>query len=873
MRSLRNCLLALCLALVGTQGLFAADTPVKTLRPPSVPLVACDPYFSIWSPSDNLTDADTVHWTGKPHSLNALVRIDGQAFRLMGKQPANVDPLPQRSLEVLPTRTIYTLGNNQVKLTLTFMTPALPDDLHVLSRPLTYITWNVASADGKSHQVDLYLSAASEIVINTPEQVVSGGPVKFEATAGGAAKSEKIVAVQMGSVAQPILGKKGDNLRIDWGYAYLGIPEQAGAKLAYGPVEKSAQQFAAGQALPENSTAPAAPKDRLDGMALTVDCGKVGDKAVSRFAMLAYDDIYSIKYFSDKLRGFWRQNGLDGPGLLKLAAAQYADLTKRCQAFDAELMADLERAGGIKYALIGALAYREAHAGCKLAADRAGQPLLFPKENFSNGCIATVDVIYPMAPQFLLLSPALAKASVANILEYSMSPRWKFPFAPHDLGTYPYATGQVYGGGERTEDNQMPVEESGNMLILMAAIAKVEGNAEFSRKYWPALTKWAEFLKSKGLDPDNQLCTDDFAGHLAHNVNLSAKAICGLAAYSQLCEMLGKKTEAAEYQKLAADFSQRWIKMAYDGDHFRLAFDKPGTWSQKYNLVWDRVLQLKLFPADVAQKELAFYRRQQNEYGLPLDSRKEYTKLDWITWTACLTGDRADFEALISPVYDFINSTPSRVPLTDWYQTKTAKMVGFQARPVLGGVFIRLLDDPAVWKKWAARGVQTTKDWAPLPPTPVMKIVVPTARDEAAEWRFTTEKPGANWMKADFADNSWKAGPAGFGTPMTPGGKVRTRWNSDDIWLRRTFTLADAKADNLKLYVHHDEDAEIYLNGVLAATLGGFTTEYELVDIAAAAKATLKSGSNVISIHCHQTTGGQYIDAGLVIETTPAAGK
>ena len=141
---------------------------------------------------------------------------------------------------------------------------------------------------------------------------------------------------------------------------------------------------------------------------------------------------------------------------------------------------------------------------------------------------------------------------------------------------------------------------------------------------------------------------------------------------------------------------------AADSDHYRLAFDQPGSWSQKYNLVWDRLLNLNLFPKEVAEKELAFYRTRQNRYGLPLDNRRTYTKLDWILWSATLTGKAEDFAALLDPVYLWLNETPTRVPLTDWYETTDGKQVGFQARSVVGGVFLRMMSEPELRKKYLA---------------------------------------------------------------------------------------------------------------------------------------------------------------------------
>jgi hypothetical protein len=668
----------------------------QQLRPPAVPLITHDPYFSVWSMADHLNDEATKHWTGKNNSLTAFVRIDGKPYQVIGRERSNPATLKQDRVEVLPTRTLYDFSGSGIRLNLTFVTPALPDDLDVLSRPVTYVDWTFASTDGAAHAVQLYFEASNELVVNTPDQPVVWSRYLLD--------GEPVL--RLGSKDQPVLGKRGDDLRIDWGYLYLMADRHEGLTTQAAQHSETLPAFLASGKLSNSDdlTERTAPRRGLGGaIAVALDFGQV-TAPVSRYLMVAYDDLYAIEYFQRRERAWWRRNGAEVSDLLRSARHDHDSLLARSKAFDDELMADLRKAGGEHYARLSALAYRQAIAAHKLVADVDGTAMFFPKENFSNGCIATVDVIYPSAPFTLLFSPALIKAQLNPVLQYASMARWKWPFAPHDLGTYPWANGQVYGGGERTEENQMPVEESGNMLILLAALAQVEGNADYSQKYWPQLTKWADYLLEKGLDPENQLSTDDFAGHLAHNANLSIKAILALASYGRLCEMTGRKQEAARYRAKAEEFAKKWVEMGNDGDHYRLAFDKPGTWSQKYNLVWDKLLKLNLFPAEVTRKEIAFYETKFNKFGLPLDNRENYTKLDWVIWTATLADNQKDFEKIADGGYKFADEGQVRVPLGDWYYTVSGEQHHFQARSVVGGIFIKMLDDPAMWKKYSQRG-------------------------------------------------------------------------------------------------------------------------------------------------------------------------
>ncbi|MBR4752004.1 MAG: DUF4965 domain-containing protein [Thermoguttaceae bacterium] len=662
----------------------AANDP---LRAPANPLVSVDPYFSVWSNTDDLADSFPVHWTGNVKALVSFVKIDGKNYRIMGRC-ADMDEfavkMNQTSRTVRATNTTYAFEDAGVLLTLNFMNPNLPDDLDAYSRPTTYLTWSVKSVDGKQHDVSIYFDATAEQCVDDVEQEV----------VANREETGRLDVMKLGTSEQPVLGKSGDRVRIDWGYFIVGV-EKGAAQTAISSDVAGRTAFLKDGVLPEKDDAdfPRKASERWPILAVKFDCGTVGDKETSKRLILAYDDIYSAEFMEERCLAYWRRDGMTTAEMLDVADEQYDDLCKRSAEFDAKLWNKAKSLGGENFASLCSLGYPQSMAAQKLLVLPNGKIACVAKENNSGGFIATVDVLYPTAPIFIAFNKELLKATLVPPLEYAACGRWPWPYAPHDLGYYPKMNGQIYGGGEKTEEKQMPVEETANMLILCDVAAKLDGNADFSKEYWKQLDSWAEYLIAKGLDPEDQLCTDDFAGRLAHNANLSVKAIVALACYADLCEYAGEKESAQKFRKTAEDFAAQWTKMAETGDHYVLTFDNPNSWSQKYNLVWDKVLDLNLFPKEVAQKEVAFYKTVMNEYGLPLDSRKEFTKVDWEVWTATLADSREDFDALMDGVYKFVNKTEPRVPMTDWYHTDSAQECNMHARSVVGGFFMKFLEE------------------------------------------------------------------------------------------------------------------------------------------------------------------------------------
>jgi len=595
-------------------------------------------------------------------------------FGLANKEKDNAQKVQlakQKSVDMNATQTIYNFTCGKVDLKLTFTSPLLLKDLGILARPVSYVTYQVNANDNKTHQVKAFLSASSNIAVYRPSQTVTA--TKYATT--------QLSVLKTGTVEQPILQKASDDMRIDWGYFYVAAPKSSNS-IQFVTTEKDAAD-----AFRNGNSASTAKQGKMLALNTVIPFGAVGKAPVEKFVELGYDEIYSVQYFKENLRPWWNTSGKETiEGQLTDAATDYKSVIAKCEEFNRSMYSDALKSGGKEYADLCVLAYRQSIAAHTLVKSPQGEILWLSKENNSGGFINTVDVTYPSAPLYLIYNPQLLQGMLNGIFYFSESGKYPHPWAAHDLGTYPLANGQTYG-------EPMPVEESGNMIILTAAIVKAQGNGAYAKEHWKTLTTWVDYLTKEGLDPKTQLCTDDFAGHLARNANLSVKAIVGIACYAQMAETLGYNDVAKQYRAIAESMVPKWIDMAEAGDHYALTFDDKNTWSQKYNLVWDKVLGLNLFPQKIYDTETKYYLTKQNKFGLPLDSRKAYTKNDWILWTATFAPTQKEFEEIIHPVYRHAIETDSRVPLNDFYDSNTGIRDNFKARSVVGGFYMKMLRD------------------------------------------------------------------------------------------------------------------------------------------------------------------------------------
>ena len=656
---------------------------------PAYPLFIKDPNYSIWSSTDELNSSNVETWFGAKKKIYGFLRVEGQTYCFLGNKSdfisSGVKAAKQTSLGVTAFSTDYEFEAGNAKIKVRFISPLPPDDMELLSLPVCYMEYEITGVQNAELSVFVNRAISYNDINETQDKRVKGGVISLNG----------YESAYMGLLRQLPLSNNNDCIGTDWGYWYL-----SGEKACLLDEKELAGYLATG-----SRTFRAESEEKYIGSINNNEKGIV---------MLGYDDMVSIDYFGTYLKGYY----LEKHTIIDAINYTYKNVTnidKKLSAYDEKLKKQSLNLGKEYYNILVA-SLRQSVAAHKLVRDQDGNILFLSKECASNGCIGTVDVSYPSIPLYLLFNTELVKGMMRPILKFAKMPVWIYDFAPHDVGTYPACTGQVYGlnekycsgtfryGGVTTHfpiyllpansdiyafDMQMPVEECANMLIMFCACYHYDNDISFFKNEKSLADRWVEYLVKYGLKPENQLCTDDFAGHLKNNINLAIKATVGIACYSKLILAIGDEKTAQKYRQIAEEFASEITKFANKYSHLPITWDSDDdTYSLKYNFAFDKILGLNLFSQDILEKEVDCCIEKINEYGTPLDNRKRYTKSDWLMWVASLTNDHNKQAKLISSLNKFLKCSENRIPFSDWYDTESGKFVGFRARSVQGGCFI-----------------------------------------------------------------------------------------------------------------------------------------------------------------------------------------
>lgn len=586
----------------------------------------------------------------------------------------------QNSVDVLATQTYYNFTCGPVNLDLVFTSPMLINDLEKMSFPASFVSYQVKSNDGQEHDVQFYLETSAQLAINGSSQ--NTVTTRTQALNYAFAKG--------GNTTQNYLNTTGDR-PINWGYVYLFSETNDTKNITIGDHSTVVNTFMNTGNIEPTQSIMTKNGGTYPAMSYIHKLGTVGTSPVSSYVMMAYDDVYSIEYMGSRRKAYWTTLSSRTTFTSKMIKTyqDYTNIMDSCRVLDNKIYDDGYKSGGAKYAELLSGTYRQTMAAHKLVTDADGNLLWMSRENNSGGFINTVDITYPSAPLFLVYNPELVRGMLTPQFDYAATGKWTKGFAAHDLGPYPNANGQTYGG-------DMPVEESANMIILAAMLQKITGNTDYTNKYLNLLTIWTDYLVANGKDPENQLCTDDFMGHSSRNINLAMKAIMGVLSYAEIAKMIGKQDVADSYVAKAKIMISYWkgMGMTYSvPKHSKLNFGGEVTsWSEKYNMVWDKMLGWNYFENERIA-DMQFYQTKMLKYGMPLDSRGEYNKNDWHIWVASMTQTDEEFQTYMTPMWNYVNETTTRVPLSDYNDANTGERRGYMARPVVAGYWMKVLMD------------------------------------------------------------------------------------------------------------------------------------------------------------------------------------
>ena len=651
------------------------------------PLFIKDPFFSIYSNGDILNDSDTIFWTGEKKELLGLVKIDNKIYSFLGK--SEFEKLQQSDIQLETFKTIYTFKQDDFILKIEFVSPLTLNDLKLLSCPICYMHYDFICAN--KHDFEIYLLMNEKWCYNennNDKHQIIGNEFKFR----------NYNVSKFGLRRQLYLSQSNDEFLADWGYFYLASEN----------AHFFGKKYLKSYILNDDFIPKFDGEDKYISASSKSNCGNI---------LIGHDDVVAIQYFDDFLKTYYFENGKTIFDAIKYVYNNISSIENKMKRIDSQIK-KLANMVSQNYYLLCCASYRQSIGGHKLVQKRNGELVFLSKECGSNGCIGTTDVAYPSIPLFLAFSPILVKGMMIPIIDFALKPIWKYDFAPHDVGKYPLVVGQVYGNKEEVikyndgkefgvetypvfanypphnyyyKDRQMPIEETGNMLIMAYSYYKETKDYLFIENNYDVFNKWANYLSKKGLIPENQLCTDDFAGHLEKNINLSIKSAIALKAFSKLSKAIDNQKNEIKYDKIAKSFAKYIENYSFQKGFLPLTYQEADCrFSLKYNLAMDKYLKFNLFSQKVFDYENKIYISKINEYGIPLDERKDYSKTDWQLWVASFANDELK-NKIIDGIVHYIKTGQVRTPFPDWYETKSGFSYFMKNRTVQGGIFFPLL--------------------------------------------------------------------------------------------------------------------------------------------------------------------------------------
>ncbi|KAL8723625.1 MAG: hypothetical protein Q9181_007241, partial [Wetmoreana brouardii] len=632
-----------------------------------------------WLPGnlvDSLPTAVPQFWNGQNLNTGVFAKIAGTTYSLLGvpAPPSGIRAASVTRAEYTATHTIFTLTAGSATVRLDFLSPVSPRNYVRQSLPYSYLTVSVSSPTSVSAQVYLDLDESwTGQRGNTRHHLYdTNATTTWEITVAGAATYAQ-------SPQEQAL----------WGRVILSSRPSTTSRLtsSSGRLNDIRSQFITNGRL-SGSNPPWATGDVA---ALSHDLGTTTSSSVT-FA-LGIERDYAINFLGRPRALYYRGYTPAKTCGVCYFLDDFTPANAESRTFDAQIESRASALAGTNYSDVLTLSTRQVYGATDLTipADTldTSNVMVFMKEISSDGNVNTIDVIFPAFPIFYVMNPEYIRLLLEPVMQYLATGRWKQPYMIHDIGAnYPLAMGH----DDQTAEAQ-PVEECGNIMLLMYAYTQASRNTTFAQTYRNILRPYADYLVTNGLNMSSQISTDDNQAPSANQTSLAIKASIGLVAYGTLLNdpnytSVGKSYANTLYnQGLATDPAKTHFTLNYPGSS--------DTFILTYNLYPDVLLKLGTFPQAALDMEAAYYPRVRAAGGVPLSTRTTYGKTDWMNFAAAASPgvNNGTRELLINDVHAYVSNGLNQVPVSDEYTVAGAgvgKNLGFRARPVVGGHFATL---------------------------------------------------------------------------------------------------------------------------------------------------------------------------------------